>query len=136
MDPNDYQKLAERTESGQFDSLQNRLIHAVLGIQSEGGELADNVKKWKYYFQNLDVENLKEELGDCLWYIALACNACGFSLSDVMEGNIRKLQKRYPQKFDTDLAKEENRDRKAEMKALGDSAVNKGDEEENAKAAE
>jgi NTP pyrophosphatase (non-canonical NTP hydrolase) len=95
-----------------------RLTHAVIGIQGECGELASALEKWIYYGQSLDIVNIKEELGDMLWYISLACNSTGLTLDDVMESNLRKLQSRYPEKYVGHLAIEENRDREAERREL------------------
>ena len=121
MKPVEYQQLAERTEANPvaaaIEIREIRLIHAALGLCSEAGELSDSLKKTLYYGQDLDVENLKEELGDCLWYIALACNALGFDMGDVMAENIAKLMQRYPEKFSEEKALEENRDREAEQNA-------------------
>ena len=106
-----------------------RLNHSALGLAGEVGELASAVEKWVYYGQDLDVANVKEELGDCLWYIALACNAMGFDLSDVMNSNIAKLRVRYPDKY-TDLnAAEENRDHDSEMEKVNQPEVSVGDED-------
>ena len=127
MNSNEYQASAQRTEcasnrptnkTANASPLSTRLLHATLGMVSETGELADAVKKWLYYDQSLDVTNLIEELGDCLWYIALACNALDVSFEEVMERNIAKLRERYPKKFDEAMAVEENRDRKAEREIL------------------
>ena len=59
-----------------------------------------------------------DELGDCLWYLALACNALGFSMEDVMGANIRKLRQRFPDKFEEAKAAESGRDREAESQAI------------------
>ena len=136
MNPNEYQELAERTECNELKaSLRameentvhhgdqkplraTRLTHAAFGLSSEVGEFNDGLKKWLYYGQPLDWPNLAEELGDILWYIALACNALGFSIETVMEKNIAKLYTRYPEKYEDVLAGEENRDRDAERDSL------------------
>lgn len=39
-------------------------------------------------------EKLKLELGDVLWYIAMASQELGFSLSDIANANIKKLAAR------------------------------------------
>jgi len=83
-------------------------------MTGEVGELAAAVERWIYYGQELDRANVKEELGDLLWYIAECCNAMDFDLQNVMECNIAKLKKRYPAKYDGERAKEENRNRPAE----------------------
>lgn len=41
-----------------------------------------------------------DELGDCLWMIAEACSALGWTVDDAMRMNIRKLRIRYPDGFD------------------------------------
>lgn len=123
MTPKEYQALARRTVCPQplaWDRI-NRLhkeavpfLHAVIGIQGEAGELAAAVEKWLWYGQALDRVNVKEETGDLLWYIALLCNTLGFDLGEVMEANIAKLRKRFPEKYTDEKALEENRDRAAE----------------------
>lgn len=75
------------------------LLHAVLGISGEAGELLDAVKKTFIYNKPLDVVNAKEELGDLLWYIALACRTLDVSFEEIMQMNIDKLSKRYPEKY-------------------------------------
>lgn len=136
MDPTEYQVSASRTECDQKRSLTRindcsvfertgwpdlasvRLIHGVLGLTGETGELASAVEKWLYYGHELDETNIKEEVGDCLWYLALICNALRLDLDGIMDANIAKLKKRYPEKFCQDRAKEENRDRAAEAKVV------------------
>lgn len=56
-----------------------------------------------------DKEHMSKELGDCLWMIAEACSALDLNLEDVMEQNIEKLRKRYPNGFEVD--KSINRDK-------------------------
>jgi NTP pyrophosphatase (non-canonical NTP hydrolase) len=127
MNPTEYQKAAERTECDQSRSLARitftpvtsvRLLHAHLGLSGEVGELAGAIEKWIYYGKMLDTENIKEELGDCLWYVAQMCNAIGLDLSEVMAANIRKLKVRFPDKYKDELAAESGRDRTAEQEAV------------------
>jgi NTP pyrophosphatase (non-canonical NTP hydrolase) len=122
-----YQLMACRTECDQERSAYNlknnhplstRLLHATIGLQGEVGELAGAIERWLYYNQPLDSVNVVEELGDCLWYIALACNALGVPMADVMDRNIAKLVKRFPEKYTELAAVEENRNRKAERAVL------------------
>ena len=44
--------------------------HMMLGMQTEFGEIADAIKKNIAYNRPIDVVNIKEELGDVIWYIA------------------------------------------------------------------
>ena len=41
-------------------------------------------------------EHLIIELGDTMWYVAQACMALGISFEEVIETNVKKLEKRYP----------------------------------------
>lgn len=95
-----------------------RFNHAVVGLAGEAGELASLVQKWLYYGKRFEREHALEELGDCLWYVALACTALGAEMADVMAANIDKLLTRYPAKYADELAAEEGRDRAAEAAAM------------------
>lgn len=101
MTPNEYQKLAMRTCSIPYDQKQDMLMHAVLGLTSEAGEVSGLFQK-KYQGYKLDPEHLEKELGDCLWMIAEACAALGWNMETVMQTNIEKLRARYPEGFDAE----------------------------------
>ena len=92
MDFNTYQTEAAKTVSENGFDLRN----AALGLCGEAGEFADLVKKFSYQGHDLDKEHLKRELGDIMWYMALAATIIGCDLEDVAETNITKLRARYP----------------------------------------
>ena len=75
--------------------------HALHGMVGEIGELHSLYQKM-YQGHTFDEEHAKKELGDLLWFIAEYCTAKGWNLSDVMELNIEKLKKRFPDGFSTD----------------------------------
>ena len=79
-----------------------RLINGALGLSGESGEVADHIKKHIFQGHELDREFLAKELGDICWYIAVAAQASGYPLEDVMRGNVEKLRKRYPNGFEED----------------------------------
>ena len=88
------------------------LIHAILGLGGEVGELMDPVKKSMFYGKPLDVENIREEAGDLLWYIAgPLCRALNCTLEDLARQNVAKLKRRYPEKY-TDQAAIDRADKK------------------------
>jgi len=91
------------------------LLHGVIGLTGEVGELASAVEKYAWYQRNLDRVNVIEELGDALWYIAEICDALNIRMGDVMDLNIQKLKKRYPEKYSNAHSAEENRNREAEV---------------------
>jgi len=94
------QLLARLTELEVADADVPRLLTAAFGMSAEAGEFTEIVKKvflqGKPY--NADnVEHLKIELGDILWYAAQACMALDVSFEEVMERNYLKLSARYPE---------------------------------------
>lgn len=100
MTGNEYQKLANRTQNKDIEAV-DHLYHGVLGLTSEAGEVAGLLQKI-YQGHNLNIEHLKKELGDCLWMIAEICDAIDCDLDEVMQMNIDKLRKRYPEGFDAE----------------------------------
>ena len=92
-----YQLLAMRTAKPM--ELQDDLLHAALGLTGEAGEFADCIKKHFVYGRDLDRVNAVEEVGDILWFCALACQTLGVSMADVAQQNIDKLLLRFPEKY-------------------------------------
>jgi len=72
------------------------LIHMVLGISGEAGELLDAVKKSVIYRKPIDLENVIEELGDLEFYMAGLRSALLISRHATLKANMAKLAKRYP----------------------------------------
>lgn len=95
----DYQRLAMRT--CQSTDKKDMLCHAIYGLTSEAGEVSGIMQK-VYQGHEFDKEHMKKELGDCLWMIAEACEALDMTMDEVMEANIEKLRKRYPDGFEAD----------------------------------
>lgn len=121
---NDFITQAIRTESGAFplderkfpEPASDRLLHAAIGMATESGEFLDALKKHLFYGKPLDTVNLIEELGDQLWYIAIAMDALGTDFDTVQQTVINKLKVRYPDKYSDESAL--NRDLDAEREAL------------------
>ncbi|WP_373047198.1 nucleoside triphosphate pyrophosphohydrolase family protein [Vulgatibacter sp.] len=98
MNWTEYQNAAERTvPSSQGRS--SRLSNFALGLCGEAGEAGELVKKHLFHGAELDVERLRKELGDVLWYVATLATTAGLQLEDVAAGNIEKLRARYPDGF-------------------------------------
>ena len=100
MEANEYQRLAMTTLNPEL-SRRDVLINSVMGLCGEAGEAIDIVKKWMAHGHELDRDHLANELGDIAWYLAEAATALDLSLDEILEANIEKLKKRYPQGFDT-----------------------------------
>ena len=101
MKINEYQKLAMTTVNPNL-SKRDMLINSVMGLCGESGEAIDIVKKWFAQGHALDKEHLKKELGDIAWYLAEAATALDLKLEDILEANIDKLKRRYPEGFETE----------------------------------
>ncbi|MFS1513659.1 nucleoside triphosphate pyrophosphohydrolase family protein [Chengkuizengella sp. SCS-71B] len=99
MDLNEYQYKAMRTAAG-LDSDQ-LLLNAALGLCGESGEVADQLKKHIFQGHELQKDKIIKEFGDVLWYVAAGAEALGISMEDIAKGNISKLEKRYPNGFDS-----------------------------------
>ena len=92
------------------------LIHAVLGIATEAGEILDQLLSLFAGGRELDVQNLREEGGDVAYYLARLADVTGTTLLAMMQANHRKLAERFPEKFTQQGALV--RDTDAEMAAL------------------
>lgn len=80
------------------------LLNGVIGLCGEAGEAIDIVKKAVFHNHQFNAVQFTKELGDVMWYVAMCCDALNISLDDVMQGNIEKLKKRYPDGFSTDTS--------------------------------
>lgn len=100
MTGNEYQKHCLRTAGEHTgDSL---MINGVMGLAGEAGECIDMVKKYLFQQHPLDKAKLAKELGDVAWYLSVTAHALGYTLEEVMQGNVDKLKARYPDGFDAE----------------------------------
>ena len=89
----------------------SRLMTSAIGMLAESGEFAEVMKKILFQGKEMNEENrfhMKRELGDVLWYWIQGCIALGYTPEEVMQENIKKLEKRYPNGFE--VARSENRE--------------------------
>ena len=71
------------------------LLHMVVGVSGEAGELLDAVKKAVIYRKPLDLENVIEELGDLEFYMEGLRQGLGITRQETIDANVEKLSKRY-----------------------------------------
>ncbi len=81
------------------------LVWEALGLAGEAGEVANHVKKGIFHQHGIELEKLKNEIGDTLWYAAALCTTLGLDLSEIMQTNIKKLEMRYPNGFNVEDSK-------------------------------
>ena len=90
-----YQKVALTTA---IYPREQAIIYPTLGLTGEAGEVANKVKKIIRDGSNFKDEKLvseiKAEIGDCLWYIAVLASDFDIKLSDIASANLEKLEKR------------------------------------------
>lgn len=91
------------------------LFHGLLGMLGETSEIAalteSTLAGWE-----IDRERFIDEIGDQLWYAAIALDALGSSLGEATTKNNRKLRERFPDRFEAQLALVKDED--AEAKAM------------------
>lgn len=95
----EYEAAAARTRGGL--KYPNDLLNAALGLAGETGEVVDIAKKRVFHGVEDPPGQLLDELGDVLWYLAWLAAQHGATLEEVAARNIDKLQKRYPDGFET-----------------------------------
>jgi NTP pyrophosphatase (non-canonical NTP hydrolase) len=96
----DFLALSERlVELDEKGANIERLLTAGVGINAEGGEFLEIIKKMIFQGKPFNADNKEHmiiELGDLMWYVAQACMALEVSFDDVIARNVKKLEKRYP----------------------------------------
>ena len=100
----DYQEQAARTLKPNRP-FEDDLADYTLGL-SEAGELQNKLKKYLYHAHPMDKTEIKEELGDLLWYMAAIATTLKIELGDVAAENIEKLKKRYPNGYSDKKSRE------------------------------
>lgn len=109
-------KVPTTTELMQPEEL--KYVDTILGLVDESGEVAEALLKFlngEFTREEMN-KKLADELGDVMWYIARVAEAAGHSLDVVAQGNIDKLQARYPQGFTTEAS--QHRDAQKEEDAV------------------
>lgn len=112
INSSNYVGLVLRTESNDYEAIRQRLqdcstlrlLHGLMGLQTEVGEMMDVLKKHIFYGKPMDWDNLFEEAGDLSWYLGLTLAILhlklGVTMDDCLAANIAKLKARYPAQFE------------------------------------
>ncbi len=93
MNFDEYQLAALMTAADRNEK--NVIFSLVLGLAGESGAIAEKFKKWvrddKSKPGAIDRDDLKNELGDVVWYVAVLADYFDLQLSEVAASNIAKL---------------------------------------------
>ncbi len=96
MDFSEYQRAARDTSQLRLGGPQGA-IEPMLGLASETGSILNVYKK--YLRDGIDLsanlDFLREELGDLLWYAAAVATACGLDLEEIARANLERTRDRY-----------------------------------------
>ena len=96
MNLNDYQYRASKTAI--YPKLGHTVVYPALGLAGEAGEVAEKVKKMCRDDGCVMSEETRKaialENADCLWYIAAIATELGYTLSEIAEMNLEKLESR------------------------------------------
>jgi len=98
MTINEYQSKAEETALYPYDQFPEQgLFYTTAGMVAEAGEMMNKVKKLIRGDKVLNEQtrqDLKDELGDVLWYVAMTARELDFPLDAVAQCNVDKLYSR------------------------------------------
>ncbi|MBP9664153.1 MAG: nucleoside triphosphate pyrophosphohydrolase family protein [Pyrinomonadaceae bacterium] len=90
---------SEASQTAHYPKRMSNLEYPTLGLAGEAGEVANIVKKIQRDHAgviNDDIRGqLKDELGDVLWYISACADELGLTLEEIAEYNVNKLAKRH-----------------------------------------
>jgi len=95
---NDYQRAAMRTDN-KNQTEEERMLDSLFGLCGEAGEVMDAYKKYRFQGHESYRDEMIIECSDLLWYAAKLADVLGVTLGEVMERNIEKLKKRFPDGF-------------------------------------
>ncbi len=82
------------------------LWHMSSALTGEAGELNDAIKKAVIYRKEIDLVNVVEELGDIEFYLEGLRQGLNITREQCLEANIKKLTKRYGEKYSNEAAQE------------------------------
>lgn len=94
MTLNQFQVVSSSTVDEKL-SYRETLEHALYGLGAECGEVLSIFQK-QLQGHKIDAADLREELGDVMWFVATLCSIFGWTMAEVAHGNVQKRNRRYP----------------------------------------
>ena len=94
-EPKNYAEFVAGITSTDYSAIDTNLLHGILGVCSEAGELADLAKKSMFHGRPLEHDKVIDEVGDVLFYIQMICNTLDISVIPAVNKNMKKLKKRH-----------------------------------------
>ena len=75
------------------------VTNCIFGAMGETAEISEHFKKHWYHGHELEINKIKVEIGDLMFYLSLLSDTLGFDLEEIAQANIDKLEKRYKAGF-------------------------------------
>ena len=100
----DYEEFVMSMLNTDLDDIEKTKM-CVMGLAGECGELVDIYKKLYYHGHNEPLEVAWDEMGDVLFYLTALAKLHDTNLVEVMQINMDKLKRRYPDGFDPERSK-------------------------------
>ena len=100
MGQNSWQDYQGKTQiTAQDVDMRHRASYSVLGLAEEAGEVAGvhakMIRDRGGAMTPMDRDNMKKELGDCLWHLSQVGLHYDLTLEEIAQANIDKLMDRY-----------------------------------------
>ncbi|MEM4331100.1 MAG: nucleoside triphosphate pyrophosphohydrolase family protein [Candidatus Pacearchaeota archaeon] len=96
MNLREYQEKAK--ETAVYPKLKPSWIYPAFGLAGETGEILEKLKKIlrdkEGHISKENLELIKKEIGDVLWYLSALSTELGLELDEIAEDNIKKLLSR------------------------------------------
>ena len=98
MEIKEFQLKSTRTLNQALPKDMN-IVNMCLGAYGEFSEVSELIKKHLFHYHKLDQGHLAEEIGDVMFYLVNLATIFNFNMEDILQANVDKLKKRYPDGF-------------------------------------
>jgi len=99
----EYKKVAvQRLNKAILNDPKESMNYACMGLIEETGEIIAELRKplfkGNFHEKELDIQNLKSELGDLMWYIALMCKENNIDIEELKKIEENKEEAKLPRR--------------------------------------
>lgn len=95
MNLNKYQEISKDKLPAHENpiELKHALSNYSLGLSYVSGKVSGHIQEHFYKLHELDKEKIKDELGNILHYLSGLATFCGFTLNEIAQSNMEKLNR-------------------------------------------
>lgn len=95
MQLNDYVKASARTDIHN-QPYREQITQGAVELTLEAAEVLDLVKRLLWRGEPINLDEMREELGDVFWCIGKLCRTMNLDAEDILARNFAKLLQRHP----------------------------------------